>query len=187
MTLQIKEMGTPRTKAPRIPEGTYMGRIQSIVDLGLQPQTDYQTGEPIASKNKVLFTWELPSERITIEDDEGNEVSKPRWISKEYTISNFQRAGLMELVNALSPNISELSELLDFPCMISIGSTRTGNAKVTSVVKPPAGMDVPVLENDPIAFNYSDPSEEDFIPLVGWVKEKIKDAEDYNGFADGWE
>lgn len=187
MTLSIAEMGSPKPKAERIPEGTYMGRIQSIVDLGTQPQTDWQTGEKTESKKKVLITWELPTERITITVDE-EEVDKPRWISKEYTLSNFDQSALMKLLGAIAPQgINRLSELVDTACMVSVGSTSTGNAKITGVVSVPAGMEVQPLENEATYFDFDAPEQELFELQVNWVKEKIKGADNYNGFADEWE
>jgi len=186
MTLHLNGMGTPKTKSPRIEEGTYMARIVAIIDLGLQAQTDWQTGEPSESKKRVLITWELPTERISITDEDGEVEDLPRWISKEYTLSNYEQSNLMKLLSGLAPDIKDLQELLDRQCMISVGSTSGGNAKVTGVVKPPMGMDVPPLENDSSYFDFDSPDEDLFKSQIGWIRQKVMDAENYTGFADQW-
>lgn len=187
MSLQLKEMGSGKGKFPRVEEGTYMGRLASIVDLGVQQQTDWQTGEPSKSQPKILITWELPTERIDIEQEDGTTVSKPRWMSKEYTSSNFDQSNLMKLVHALHPiGIDSLEQLLNKECMINIGSTVNGNAKIVSVVPAPRGMAIDELENPAVVFDFDAPEQELFEKQPAWIQEKIKMADNYSGFADTW-
>lgn len=187
MSLQLKAMGSGKTKFPRLEEGTYMGRLASIVDLGIQPQTDWQTGEPSDSKPRLLITWELPTETIELEQEDGSTASKPRWISKEYTSSNFDQSNLMKLIHALHPGeLDSLDRLLDKQCMINVGSTVNGNAKIVSVVPAPRGMAVDELENPAVAFDFDHPDQELFEKQPVWIQEKIRGADNYNGFADEW-
>lgn len=188
MSLQLKDMAKPRNKAPRIEEGTYISRIANIVDMGIQPQTDWQTGEETESKPRVLITYELPTERITITNEDGEELDLPRWISKEYTITSHDKGALLKLMKSVKPKseVINLDELLDAACMVSVGSTINGNAKVVSVVQAPAGMEVPALENEAVAFDFDAPEEDVFTAIPKWVQEKIMDAENYSGFADEW-
>lgn len=187
MSLDLdKAHTTHRASIERIPEGTFMGRFFSIVDLGVQPQTDWQTGEAIDPKARVLIMWELPTETIEVEHNDGTKEELPRLISKEYTLSNFDQSNLMKLVKALKPGLKSLTELLGLPCMINIGSTINGKAKVTSVIQAPNGMPVPELTKEPNYFDFDAPAEELFIQLPNWVQMKIKDAENYTGFADEW-
>jgi len=186
MALNLEKMHTARAKEERIPEGTYMSRISSIIDLGVQPQTDWQTGEPTDSKARVLITWTLPTETIEREHDDGTVEKLPRLISKEYTLSNYDQSNLMKLIKTMKPGLKVLTELLGIECMVSIGSTVNGNAKVTSCVKAPAGMPIDELENDPTHFDFDAPEEELYLALPNWVRQKIREAENYTGFADEW-
>jgi len=187
MTLEINKMTSGTPKAPRIEEGTYMARIVSIIDLGIQPQTDWQTGEATDPKPRALFTWELPTETIEITNEDGETEDKPRWMSKEYTLSSYEMSNLHKLLVALNKrDIDRLDQLLDTECMITIGSTVNDNAKIVAVVPTPKGMPVPELANEAKFFDFDSPSEELFDLQPDWIKEKIKDAVNYEGFADDW-
>jgi len=187
MTLELNKMTSGKTKAPRIDEGTYMARVVSIIDLGIQPQTDWQTGEATDPKPRALFTWELPTETLEITNDEGETEDRPRWMSKEYTLSSYEMSNLHKLLVALGKrDIVDLRELLDIECMVTIGSTVNGNAKIVAVVPSPKGMPIPELANEAKFFDFDEPSEELFKLQPNWIKEKIMDAENYSGFADEW-
>lgn len=186
MSLKIAEIKKPSKKKDfgRLEDGNHLARIVSVIDFGLQPQTDWQTKEPVDPKKVVAITYETPTETITVEDKEGNKTEKPRWISKEYTLSFHEMAALRKLVDALKPDIESLDELLNMPCMITVASTATGNAKVSAVSKPMKGMDVPELFGDAFHFDFSHPNMELFNGLYEWQQNKLKEALDYNGFAD---
>lgn len=186
MALNLEKMHTARAKTERIPEDTYMGRIQAMIDLGIQPQTDWQTKEPTDSKPRVLITWALPTETLSIEHNDGTVEEKPRWISKEYTLSNHEKSNIVKLIAALKPGCKQLPELLDTPCMVSVGSTITGNAKVTTVSKAPSAMPVPELSEPPYFFDFDAPEQAHFDAMPRWAQEKVMEAENYTGFADDW-
>lgn len=190
MTLKISEMNKGQPKAPRIEEGTYPGRLASIIDLGIQPMTDWKTGAEIKSKPRILITFELPTELIDVEDDEGNVTQAPRWISKEYTSSSFDQSNIVKLCNELQDKenpIDDISDLLGSACMVSVGSTVTGNAKVTNVIRAPASMPIDDLSREAKAFDFSEPDEDVFVAQPDWIQEKIVNAENYTGFADNWQ
>ena len=186
MSLKLNNMKAGAGKAERIPEGTYMGRMATVVDLGVQAQTDYLTGEEKPAKAEVLITFELPTERIDVQTEDGETVSKPRWISKQYAASNSEMSNLYKLVQALNSKVGDVSELIGTACMISVGSTSGGNAKITNVIKAPNGMDIAEVESGGSFFDFDAPDEENFLKNPEWVRTKIMDAENYNGFADGW-
>src|SRR5690349_16917387 len=72
-------------KAPLIDAGVYPGRLQGVVDLGLQPQ-EYK-GESKPPKNELWTTYELSDEFMPGEDGEPDE-SKPRWFSERFSLNN---------------------------------------------------------------------------------------------------
>lgn len=186
MALDLEKMHTSRAKTERIPEGTYPARVSAIIDLGIQDQTDWKTGEPTEPKARVLITWELPTETIEVEHNDGEVEMLPRLISKEYTLSSYEASNLMKLVSVLKPGLKSLVELLDIPCMLNVGSTINGNAKVVSVVPSPKGMEVDALSKPATHFDFDAPNEELFLTLPTWVRIKIKEANNYSGFADEW-
>lgn len=186
MALNLEKMHTVRAKAERIPDGTYMARVAAVIDLGIQEQTDWQTGESTDPKPRALLTWELPTETIAVEHNDGEVENVPRLISKEYTLSSYEQSNLMKLVKILHPKLKVLTELLDISCMVSVGSTANGNAKVTSVIAAPNGMPVPELTKAASHFDFDNPSEDMFLTLPDWVRVKIRSAENYSGFADKW-
>ena len=182
---EIKKKSSASTKDfGRLEDGTYMARIVSVVDFGHQPQTDWKTGEDTDPKDKVMITFETPSERIEYEDKEGKQVNRPRWVSKEYTLSMHEKSGLFKVVTTIAPEATGLDELLNVPCMISIGSTSGGNAKVTNVSAAPKGIDIGELENDSFYFDFDEPNKDLFTSLPEWQQTKITEALNYNGFAD---
>lgn len=185
MSLDLEKMHN-RAKFPRVDEGTYPARVCTVCDLGVQEQTDWKTGEVIDPKPRVLITWELPTELIESEQSDGSIEEVPRLISKEYTLSNFERSNLMQLIKAIKPGLGTLTELLDTPCMVNVGSTVNGNAKVTSVMPSPKGMPVPELTKPAAHFDFDNPDEALFLEMPRWVRVKIKGAENYSGFADEW-
>lgn len=189
MTLILDEVQAGNNKKKqdwgRIDEGTYPARVAQVVDFGIQPQTDYETGAEAESKPVVYITWEFPTSRIELENDEGT-TSLPRWQGKEYKVSKHEKSNLMKLVGSLKPNLRSLDEFCNMPCMVQIGSTKPGNAKVANVLPPMQGMDVAPLENDAVFFDFDHPTQETFELLKPWQQRKVKEAENYNGFADTW-
>lgn len=185
MSLVLSEIKSGGKDFGRVDEGTYPARIVQVVDFGIQPQTDWQTGEPTASKPRVMITWEFPTSRIELENDEGTQ-SLPRWLGKEFTLSNSPKSNLIKLVGALAPRATSLDELVNIPCMVQVGSTSGGKAKVVQVLPSMEGMDVATLENDASFFDFSDPNEDLFKALPKWQQGKVLEAENYEGFADSW-
>lgn len=186
MSLNLEKAHTARAKAPRIEEGTYPARFSAIIDLGVQPQTDWQTGEATDPKARVLITWTLPTELLEREHEDGTVEEIQRVISKEYTISNHEKSNIVALVKAMGTPASDLTAMLDMECMVSVGSTVNGNAKVTNCVKAPKGMPVDPLTTPPSYFDFDAPEQALFESLPNWIQDKIKDAENYSGFADEW-
>ena len=178
LNLDAIKQDAPKSKKNygRLEDGTHLARIVSIVDFGLQPQTDYDTKEPSDPKKTVMITFETPEERIDMEDKEGNKVSKPRWIGKEVKQSMHEKSTLFKIVNAVGKGISSLDELLNKPVMITVESTKTGNAKVTGENKPMKGMEVGELENEATFFDFDSPNLELFKSLPAWQQNKIKEA-----------
>lgn len=186
MSLNFNEMPTGGSKKsyPKIGKCTTLGRIVSIIDVGTQPQTDWQTKQPTDPKHIIMITFELPNKKITIKDNDGNEIEKPRWITKDYLMSNSEMSSLYKLKKELVPDAESAIELLNAPCMVGIGVTTGGNDKIVTVSQPVEGVEVPELSIDAFYFDFDHPDIELFNGLLKWQQEKVKSALDYNGFAD---
>lgn len=178
MTLEISKIKSSgaKKKYPRLTDGTHLARIYQVVDLGMQERTDWETKEPTDPKNMVMVSWEIPGETIEIEEEDGTTTTKPKVISKEYVLSTHEKAGLMKLLGAIAPKATSLAELLNVPCMLQIGSTSTGNAKVANVMACPAGIDVKELFNESVFFDFDNFDQGLFDTLYNWQQEKIKSA-----------
>jgi hypothetical protein len=183
MSLNMQKLSKPTNSATRsrVAEGTYPARLVQIVSLGVQ-EGEWQGERKVAPK--VTLTFELPTETITINGEE-----QPRWISKEFNLSLHEKSSLTPIVKALDPagQCKDLSELLGKPCMVQVGSTNTGNAKITNIVAPMRGMPVAEIYNPAkmLAFDFDNPDLEMFATFPQFMQEKIKSAINYNGFADG--
>lgn len=186
MSLNIKSLSKPAAsnsfpKPERIPEGTYPARLVQMVSLGVQ-ETEWKG--VVKQSPKIMLTFELPTETITINGEE-----QPRWLSREFTLSLSDMSNLTPVVKALDPKgeCSDLSELLGKPCMVQVGSTATGNAKITNIVAPMRGMPVAEIYNPDkmLAFDFESPDLEVFATFPQFIQDKIKSAKNYTGFADG--
>jgi hypothetical protein len=183
MALVLNNMKSVKKDYGRLSEGTYFSRIVLIVDLGIQAMTDWKTGEAKEPAPRVMFFFEVGSERMDMENEDGTTTNRPRWVWKEYTASNHEKANITSVVSTLKPDTESLAELLDMPVMIAVGSTATGNAKVLQVMRVPAGVPVPPLENPPVAFDFGAPDKTSFDMLPKWIQGKIKEAGNYQDIA----
>ena len=190
----------------RVDDGSYSARIVQVIDLGVQHDTMWvngasqkqfyvvddagktvtnddgyakktgnDTGHPVMTP-KVQATFEFPTERIDI----GGE-SKPRWLSKEYNVTS--SGALAKLVEMLAPGSTNIGDILNKPCMVAIGSTSGGKAKIVSVSLPMKGMEVPELENPAILFDFDNPDKATWDNMLQWIKDKIKESSNYEGSA----
>lgn len=184
---QVAKEEPKRTKIPRLGDGTYFGRVASVVDFGIQKQTDWKTGKETEPKPTVMITFQVPDESIEVEDEESGETKVlPRYIGKEYNLSTFERSNLMKMIAAIAPQIESLEELINLPAMLQVGSTKSDNAKITAVMAPPKGMEVAELTVDTAYFDFTFPEKELFDKLPQWQQERITSAINWNA-PEGWD
>lgn len=155
-------MGLKATKKnnvviPAMEVGTYTAVCIGIVDLGEQYSarfTKYQ--------DRVSLTFEVIGE--TIERGNGQE---PRWVSKEYTKSLNDRANLFKDLSKWRGISSEdelaeydLSQLMNAPCLISVGVKERDNGGAINVVEGvmalPKGMPAPKAQSETFLFDMDD-------------------------------
>lgn len=134
--------------------GSHAARCISIIDLGTQ-RTTYEGEAQI--KRQVIIRWELSNELM----NEGEFKGKPFTVSKFYTASLHEKAGLRkDLASWRSRDFTadelkafDLKSILGKPCMLAVGLSEKGKAKVTSVMGLPKGMTIANQVNAP--FNFS--------------------------------
>ena len=136
------------------PTGTHSARCISIIDIGTQRST-YE-GE-VQIKHQFIVRWELSNELMT----SGESAGKPFTVSKFYTASLHEKAALRKDLSAWRGRDFTAEELKGFdlqtilgkPCMLAVGLSEKGKAKVTSVMGLPKGMQVPAQVNPNFHFS----------------------------------
>jgi hypothetical protein len=174
---------------PPLEAGSYRAICYGIVVLGTTYNPVFDNAQ-----TKILFLWELPDERIEV-----NNEDKPRAISNTYTLSLNEKANLRQMLAGWRGRDFTEEELQGFdlvnvlgaPCLLSttIGVSKQGRefAKVSSVAKLPKGMIVPKeTENEKVIFDITNaecPLEE-MEKLPEWIQTRIKESVEYKQRVD---
>lgn len=172
--------GSSNVSYAPIPEGTYIGVCNMLVDLGMQKNEVYKN-----VSRKVLIGWEIPEE--TIETEEG---TKSRTVNKRYTASLNESANLRQDLAAWRGRDFTDEELAAFDlrnivgasCLINIVHKRNGErvyANISSIMALPKGMPKGVLSAPPVVYDIDDDPVEMVDKLPRWISETIKKSESY--------
>ena len=171
--------GKKKSSNGRVEDGLFPARIVQILDLGIQ-KNEWQGEEKI--QHQVRITFEFPTEKVMVDD-----VERPRWLGKNYTVSNHEKSALFALLKAADPDGSvtnkgrNVKAMLGLPLMVEVGSTGTGNAKIANTSRLMKGMTVAELENEPQFFDMSDASTFDvFEKLPKWIQEIIQGGVEFD-------
>jgi hypothetical protein len=170
----------------RVPAGAYIGRCYSLIDLGTQTTTG-QFGEK--SQHKLRIGWELFGEDengapLTVEVD-GREM--PMTISKSYTVSLHEKAGLRKDLQAWrgreftdeEAKAFDVSKLLGAYCMVNVTTSETNGktySNVAGLTPLPGALKnaKPAPVHDIVAFDLDAPDMEVFACLHEKLQEAIK-------------
>jgi hypothetical protein len=178
----IATAGSSRTYTP-LPSGSHVARCYSIVDLGSHDDT-YQ-GET-RKRHTVRIGWEVPGERI----DVGGE-DKPASISKTYTLSLNEKAGLRKELEGWRGRAFTADELRGFDlakligqeCLLSVihETKQDGKvvAKITSISRLPKGMSCPAAENKTLEYSVSTHRQEVFETLPQFLQDIIRESDEW--------
>lgn len=168
----------------RVPSGVHIGRCYSLVDLGTQT-TNGQYGEK--RQHKIRVSWELFGEDenghpLTVDVD-GKEM--PMTISKHYTVSLHEKAGLRKDLSAWrgrdfteeEAKAFDVSKLIGAYCMVNVTTSETNGktySNVGGLTPLPAALKnakpAPIHEN--LIFNLDEPDME----IFAGFHEKLQDA-----------
>lgn len=170
-----------------VPSGTFVARCYSMIQLGTHEETYMGV---LKELNKVRITWEMPLELKVFKE---GEEEKPYSISKELTLSMFEKANLRKLLEGWrgkgftdeEAEAFDISVLLGKPCMISIihkTSKTTGKiyADISSVTTLPKGVTCPPQINDTFEFSFEEFDAAKLDKMPDWLKEKITSSQEYN-------
>jgi len=136
------------------PSGTHIAVCYRFIDLGTQ-EGSYQ-GKP-RKAHKVMITWELCG-------DEKMEDGRPFSISKTYTLSSHEKAGLRKDLEAwrgakfTDDEIArfDLSTLMGKACLLNVVHAENGDrtyANVAGIMRLPKGSAAPQRVNETIFFD----------------------------------
>jgi len=167
------------SKIPRIDDGMYPARLYSVIELGTQKRDPFE-GTPKDDCKQVIFTFEFPTKQVEIDG-----AMKPRILGKTYNIFTSENAALPKLIAALDPSGSlsgggaDAGKLVGVACMIQVGSTSGGKAKITNVSPLMEGLEVADGELEQLVFDYDYPDIEVFNKLPQWIQEKLTSSVGY--------
>lgn len=177
------------TRMEPVSAGMHTAVCCAVIDLGLKKQV-FMEQERIV--RKVLLMWELPDE--TFEDKEGN--TQPRTMSKQYTLSLHEKAGLTKMLQSWRGKPFTRDELKGFDlrqivgkgCQLSViheqGKDGATYANISAVVGLPKGSAQPIATRT-IIYDLDDPDALDTINLLpDWVQKSIRDSITYREKAD---
>ena len=184
-----------KTKSDPVPAGTHHAVCYGIIAVGTQPS------EKFTPRQKIVVCFEIPSERITIKDQD-----LPRGISKRYTLSLNEKSSLRKDLQSWRGkpftqeelNGFDVSKVIGSNCLISVlHSDRAGAiyADISGISALPRQMASVRPENTPLYFNLLEsidlakktgntdvnwPSE-----LPAWVQKICSQADEYLAFRGG--
>lgn len=169
-----------------IPEGVHTAICYAIIDLGLQYSEKFEK-----MAQKVLIMWELPDEQYEVEGE-----THPRVISKEYSLSLHEKAGLRKDLQAWRGKAFTEEELLGFDlknvlgkgCQIQI-IHKESNGKtygnIASIMGLPKGMKLSEPHNILLYFDLTEPNILDRLEeLPVWIQDKIRESETYKNMQE---
>lgn len=171
-----------------VPQGNHVGILYQIIELGTVEE-EYQ-GET-KHQYKVQLTWELSDILNEFEDKEtGEPVSKPRVISKDYTLSAHEKSALRLMLESwrgkkFSDDEAaefDLTKLLGKPCMVNVSHTIKGDrtyANITAITGIPSRMTVPDQFNGSRYLSYDEWDWELFNSLPEFIRKKIESTPEF--------
>lgn len=162
--------------------GTYLARCYRMVEIGTVKE-EFQGQIKVAQK--VMITWELPTELAVFNPEKGEE---PFTVSKTYTLSMHEKANLRkDLESWRGKGFTEeecrkfdITKLLGVPCLLSIiqqpsktdpGRTYTVISSISPLMK---GQECPDQINDTKVLSYDEFNWDLFESLSDYTKDKIR-------------
>ncbi len=174
--MKIKDRAKP--KVPPVEPGVYMAVCIGFIDLGEQYSEMFKS-----YSNKGMYVWELPGETIEIDGE-----TKPRQLSKEFTISASNKSNLRKFIESWNGKSYGDDEFLEFdlfdqigkPCQLNVVLNESKEyANVDNLMPIPRGFPAPTSDTPQIRWDMEAWNEEVFKELPEWIQEKIKKSSQY--------
>lgn len=168
-----------------IPNGVYVARCYSVVDLGTQ-ESEYQ-GEKKYLR-KVRVTFEIPSLMEVFDKEKGEQ---PKVIGKTYTLSDFSKSNLVKDFMGWFSDSKEEGDILYLlenktvgrAVMMNIGSFENtyGTFNCIESLNPlMAGQECVPQINPSLKFDLNEIDNAVFEKLPPFMQEQIKKSPEYN-------
>jgi hypothetical protein len=175
----------------KVPQGVYIGRCYSLIDLGTQISTGQHAGK---LRHKIRVAWELFGEDeagdpLTITID-GKDM--PMTISKSYTVSLHENAGLRKDLAAWrgkdfteeEAKAFDVSKLLGAYCMVNCTHSETNGktyVNVTGLTPIPGALknSKPEPVHALVVFDLDSPDMEVFNSFHEKLQEAIKKSPEW--------
>lgn len=138
--------------------------------------------------------WELPFKKKVFKPENGEQ---PYSISKEYTLSMYEKANLRRDLESWrgkgftdnEAKAFDITKLLNKTCMINVihKESKKGNmyAQVSSITPIPDGMNCPDQINKTFVLSYSDWSDEKFNFLPEWIRKEMESTPEFKMISTG--
>ena len=169
-----------------VPAGTHIARCYSMIHIGTGVEM-YMGKEKI--QNKVRITFELPTELMEFKDGEGK---KPMTISKDFTLSMYEKANLRKVLEGWrgkgftedEAKAFNVAVLIGKPCMVTVvhQAKKDGSgsyATINSISGLPKGFDCPPQINPSFEWSYENFDEARFNTIPDYIKDKMKLTNEY--------
>lgn len=190
MSLFVKDTAPGKTFEP-LPAGMHQAVCYAAIDIGTQPQFGNYP-----ARRKVIFCWEVPDERITLERN-GVPVSLPRAISAKYTLSLAAKGNLRPMLESWRGRPFTPEELAGFDLGNVVGANCFLNvvhahgkgekadrtyANVASVNPLAKGMPKVQPGNPVVVFSMDGQGPWEIPPEIpDWIVGLIKQSEEWQG------
>lgn len=177
----------PKTQMTRtlVSEGTHPARVIGFIHMGTAEDT--YMGE-VKKYNKIRLTFEFPEETHVFKEGED---AKPLIHSQEYSFSMGKKSNLRPIVEGIIGTTLDDEEaysfnfasLLNIPCLVSIkhGKSQKGATyvKIGGTSKLMKGQTVKEAYNPITILTFQKWNEEYFQSLPDFIKDKIKQSDEY--------
>jgi len=157
------------------PTGPVAAVLTRIMDIGTHTDTSPMYGEQ--RRQQVVFMWEIAEPMMT--------DGRPFTVQSFYTLSMHEKANLRLMLESWRGKAFDVGEEIEIDaalgkaCMLNIGESATGKAKVLSVSRLPKGMPPPVAVGPTLLFRTDEPDWGVFEQLSDFHKGKIESSEEW--------
>jgi hypothetical protein len=133
-----------------------------------------------------MFLFEIIGETVDVDGE-----AKPRWLSKEFTLSLSEKSNLAKTIEAWtgkeitedeSENGYDVTQLVGRSALVVVTVKENDNGTfndITVITAPPKIMKIPDAESEPLCFIIEEWNAEVFEKLPEWIQNKIKKSTEY--------